>query len=437
VRSISPDFQYGTTTADHPVGLLVALLLGAGLVWIGYEKNTNTFNTVGKMTWEVIIFGLLCRALFMGSTPIYEDDWNRYLWDGAVTAQGHNPYTYSPHEVLTLEESSPERSALHTLSQKHPDIAERINHPKLTTIYPPIAQAVFGLGALIKPFDVNTLRWLFLLSEGASLFLLVKALNLYGRSPIWSALYALNPIVIFTSFNALHMDILMVPFILGAIILVKNHPLKAALCLAGAVGVKLWPLILGPVLFRRNIPNLKTYILYGAALGAASLLICLPILLSLGEQSGLAAYAKDWQRSSLIFPLLSEILTVFSDNSDRLTRYGVAGIVAASAFAFALRKSVHINDMPSALLWLVIIFFLLSPTGFPWYVIWFAFLLPFAPTYGAALLCVTVGLYYSRFWLGENGHHDIYVNILVPIQFGAPLILMMAEAWHRKRRLHV
>ena len=80
-----------------------------------------------------------------------------------------------------------------------------------------------------------------------------------------------------------------------------------------------------------------------------------------------------------------------------------------------------------AMLIVTLAFYLLSPTGYPWYVIWFAFLIPFAPIYGAALLCVTTALYYVRFYYGEGGQYGIYLYRLIPLQFGLPIIILLIE----------
>ena len=40
--------------------------------------------------------GLAARAILFASEPVLEDDYQRYLWDGAVTAQGLNPMRSRP-----------------------------------------------------------------------------------------------------------------------------------------------------------------------------------------------------------------------------------------------------------------------------------------------------------------------------------------------------
>jgi len=53
--------------------------------------------------------------MFFGSQPIYENDYKRYLWDGAVAASGESPYIYSPDEIY--EASHPGASSRPALAR--------------------------------------------------------------------------------------------------------------------------------------------------------------------------------------------------------------------------------------------------------------------------------------------------------------------------------
>lgn len=444
VRLIAIEFRLGTTTEQHPISLLVTLLLFAGFLWLGlvclfrkqFRQSEGSGTGPDPRTFVVlaILIGVGFRALFFGSTPIYEDDWNRYLWDGFVITQGENPYVYSPAVIDSAASDDFRVKNLNELSEQNGAFVERINNAHLTTIYPPVAQAVFAVSALVKPLSLDSLRGLYLLSEFLTMLLMVKALTLFGRSKAWVWIYAVNPIVIFTAFNGAHMDILLVPLILSAIILVKRHPLMSAVCLACAVAVKIWPLILGPILFREYRTKPVRYIAYGAFLGVSSLLLCAPMILTLGTDSGLGAYSSAWQRSSFLFPRLETFMSALVSQSALVTRGLVALIIGLTAVWLSFRKGHDAFKSPDALMAITLLLYILSPTGFPWYVIWFTFLIPFVPSYGAALLCVMVSLYYSHFWLGENGHYDIYLDLLIPLQFGLPILVLLFEICRKNMR---
>jgi len=65
------------------------------------------------------------------------------------------------------------------------------------------------------------------------------------------AIYWWNPLVIKEIFNSAHMDVLVLPFILGSILLSVRHRYNwATLLLALATGVNIWPVFLLPLILR-------------------------------------------------------------------------------------------------------------------------------------------------------------------------------------------
>jgi len=83
--------------------------------------------------------------------------------------------------------------------------------------------------------------------------------------------------------------------------------------------------------------------------------------------------------------------------------------------------------LPKHLLLLTFIFFLLSPTGFPWYLIWLFAFFPFAPRYSVAVLTVMLPIYYLRYAIGEQNNYILFTDWLVPLQFGVPIGLLLLE----------
>ena len=56
------------------------------------------------LLYVILAAGLFCRLLMFLPEPVMEDDYQRYMWDGAVTANGYNPYrqNYKKQQGLTL-----------------------------------------------------------------------------------------------------------------------------------------------------------------------------------------------------------------------------------------------------------------------------------------------------------------------------------------------
>lgn len=439
VRSISAGFVLGTDTFSHPYKSFAGALIFAGLIWMLLIPLLKRISDFPRTTFlALILLGALFRGAFIGSTPIYEDDWNRYLWDGAVTVQGTNPYEYSPEDTFAVKFDAPdELKDLQVLSVENGNFTTSINNPHLTTIYPPVAMGVFTLAAIIEPFSLDALRGLYLAIELGTLWLLFKTLSAYGREPIWALLYWLNPMLIYSVYNAGHMDILLVPFLFGALYLVKKRPLWASFALGLAAAVKIWPLILGPVLLRGHRKSMPVFIGGGLIMGLTALILLAPMLLSLGENSGLQAYAGGWQRSSFVFGYLESGLAFTGENAGRLARLMVAGLITALALWLAFKRAADDKVLPAYLMIIPLCLFLLSPTGYPWYVIWFLPFLPFFPLYGAALLTVTVTLYYVRYAMGERDLYDVYSSYVIPIQFGLPIIILLWETFMMRKSSNV
>jgi hypothetical protein len=379
--------------------------------------------------------------MFFGSTPVYENDYKRYLWDGAVVASGENPYRYSPTEIFEASKpgarSVPDLAKLAVMSNQADYLTAQINSPALTTIYPPAAQAVFTAAYWIAPYKPWGLKLVFLLIEILGLLAILAGLRARNLSALWSVAYWLNPIIIFTTYNGVHMDVLLVAPLMAALLWVGRHPLRAAVMLSVAAAIKIWPLLLAPVLFRewRNRPLI--YIGVAALVAALTLASLVPMLLTLKANAGLAAYSTNWTNSSFLFPGLRDTLSLISDDPNRLARYVIAAALTALGLWLGFIKRQEAASIPAHLMLLTAAFVFLSPTGYPWYFIWFFMFLPFTvkhwTTRGLALLTVGAAAYYARFKIGEAGHYDIYSKFLLPLEFGIPLIILAWDGLKEKR----
>lgn len=435
IRILSPGFVLGTDTFDHPYRQFIAALMGAGFIWLGIVIWLRRIGAPSQnIFYSLVAIGIIARLLFLGSTPIYEDDWNRYLWDGMVTVEGHNPYQYPPDVFFKVKLDAPQHMRdLQALSAGVGNgITTKINNAYLTTIYPPVAMAVFAVAAKIDPANLDVLRLLYFVIEGLGFLLLLKALQAYERASYWALLYWLNPLLIYSIYNVAHMDVILFPIMVGALIAVKTRPFWAGILLGVAGAVKFWPLLLGPVLLRHYRHRPRIFIGAGVLSGIICLLLILPMLLSINANSGLVAYSSEWQRSSFIYPYLKIIFSPIAEVAPRLV---VAVVLTALSFYLAFKRNVNRLYLPAALMGLSLTLYLLSPTGYPWYLLWILPFYPFLPLYGVGLLTVMVGLYYIRYAMGERGSYDIYSQFLVPLQFGLPILVIALEmkALHRTR----
>jgi len=360
--------------------------------------------------------------------PILEDDFNRYLWDGAVTASGLSPYAFPPSAVLDGTVEVPRRLLVESLESG--GVLGRVNHPQLTTIYPPVAQAAFLLAHGIRPFSLATLRGVLFLFDLASALLLLRLLKELALPAGLLLITWWNPLFVRETFNAAHMDVLLLPFLLAAFLLrLRGRTMGAAVFLALATGVKLWPVLLAPVLL---VPGLKVTRRAAAASAlyvALTAAILFPMAAGVTSRTaGVVAYAGTWMKNSAAFPLAAALLEpVFGSPGPRLLVAAVlAGLAlfvartAPSSPAALLRRSAL---LPAALL-------LLGPTAYPWY---FAWLLPFLTVAPGVLLLLTatLPLYDLSFAFEYAGRGALFDRLVVPLEW---LPIWAALGWTALRR---
>ena len=281
--------------------------------------------------WTIICIGLISRLILIPSQPVLEDDYYRYLWDGAVTANGYNPYMYSPLDAM--EQTNPELpNELFELSNQSGEIIKNINHPHIRTIYPVLSQFVFAAAYLTIPWEFISWKIYLLVFEVILLIFLFKTLT-YGKRPvIFISCYWLNPMVMHEFFNAAHMDLLAILFLVIALYLSINNKTKyAVIVLALAVGFPLWPDVLLPLLLRKSWDDKKQLVKYIGLFITIVLVLFLPVLLSsLDESLGFIIYAGKWVNNAGIYTIFKwftqQIISLLSINVNCLScvnRWGI------------------------------------------------------------------------------------------------------------------
>ena len=187
---------------------------------------------------EVLWGAILLRLAFFPLLPDLTDDPFRYIWDGWLQLEGINPYKFVPSDP-----------ALEGFRDR--GLYENLNSQEYYSIYPPLSQLVFALGAL---FDGDgwitayyTIKAVFVAAELVGTLILSRLTD--ARNVL---LYAWNPLVLIEAAGQAHTEALLVPLLFGAVWAVRQQKGSvASLAVAGAGLVKLYPFALGPYLLRR------------------------------------------------------------------------------------------------------------------------------------------------------------------------------------------
>ena len=439
---ISYQFNWGEGYRDRPILIYLAIYFSlfacyAGAVWIIWKRTADD----SRLLWTLIVLGLLFRAAIMPAQQIQEDDVYRYLWDGKVFAHNINPYKFAPEEVTRLKEmliqdpeafeqsydtqSAAKLSQLFDLKWESPETLvyqERINHPGVATIYPPLAQMMFRLANQIKPDSIITLRLLFLAFDLVALMFIVLTLHALGMNRLWAMVYFWCPLVIKETFNSTHLDIIGIAMLCGTLYcVVQRRFFSANAFLALSVVGKLYPAVLLPLIIKQQwlagdskIEN--RWVRCGLSILLFSGLVAffyMPFLADgLQNFSGLKAYATRWQQNDSIFAILAWFFGLFAESNGPVPfSYDLPSLLAKITVAcllglvmlylLFLRKEPK-NPEPRAVLEplfiIMALVFLVSPVQNPWYLCWVVPFLCIFPWRAGILLTGLVGLYYLDFY---------------------------------------
>jgi hypothetical protein len=441
---ISPTFEPHQDLLSKPILSLVGIELVAGVVYLWMVwKVRDTSPSKNLLIW-VFAVGLLMRASLLLSTPMLEDDYYRYLWDGAVVAQGMNPYAYAPSQILEAveEENESVSTNLRQLAADSGDVISRINHPYLRTIYPPVAQAAFGLAHWLRPWSLVGWRLVLFGFDVVTLSVLIVILRRVNLPLLWSVIYWWNPLLIKETFNSGHMDVVILPFMLGAVLLaIRQQSVWAAGSLGLAMGAKGWPVVLLPVILRPVVSQPKRLIPALCLFSLIALGMFIPVYAAgFDASSGFVAFGQSWEMNDALFMAILwavqsflKISTIHPGHGQLLARV-VVGVALAGWVGWVMRQRA---DDPRQLceqsLWIVAALFLLSPAQFPWYYVWLVPLLSTSARRSLLLLTALLPLYYLRFYFDARGNADLFDYGIVWLEY-VPVWVLLIREWTVERR---
>ncbi len=440
---LAPDLTSATAMTIASVAPLIAgIALPAALCLAVTPVLVRAGERPG-LDWvlpAMFAFGALIRLVWFAAPPALEDDYFRYLWDGALLAHGFNPYTHSPAAVLRglSDPATAIPPGILELARQSGEVLTRINFPELRTIYPGTAQASFALAHWLSPFDVNGLRAVFLLAEVATFFLLLSLLRQLGASPLWAALYWCNPFPAELLIGAAHADVLIAPLILGAILAAwRRRVASSGVLLALAAGVKIWPVLLAPLVARPHLAQPLRLLVPAAISGLVLAGVMAPVLLSsLEAQSGLTAYAGAWSNNNGFFAwaawglfyLLPE--GVSANSVLRLLIVAIAGLIALGV---AVRPAATLQDLAARALIVAAAVFYLAPAQFPWYAAPFLALAAALRVWPLLAASVLLPFYYLFFPLWQTGRGADFIYGAAFIH-SVPVFLWLSWSFSRKVR---
>jgi alpha-1,6-mannosyltransferase len=444
LSAISPRFSSQKELASVPIILLTGVLMLAGGFYLVATWSIRNAENNGKLFLWIVIIGMAMRASMFVSSPILENDYCRYLWDGGVTAHGFNPYAFSPDEVLNgKSEKGPLPARLIGLAHESEDLLSRINHPELRSIYPPVAQVSFALAHWLGPWKLWAWRVVLLALDLVTAILIIQLLLAMHLPAVWLVIYWWNPILTVEAVNSGHMDVVILPFLAAALLLtMRGKHFLAVLMLGLATGAKFWPVLLLPVILRPVLSHPRKLVPALGLFCLIALILFSPICRTgLGEDSGVTAYAENWEMNDALYLVVSwatgtvlKSIGMSSVDVDLISRSAVTVFLIAWVAWLVRKQFPNPLELSEACFWVATALFLLSPTQFPWYYLWLLPFLAVRPTNSLMLLTALLPLFYLRFYFLDIDKVGIFDYGVVWLEFG-PTLILLAREWVVGRRL--
>ncbi len=372
---------------------------------------------------RLLLWATLYRLIMLAALPQLSDDYYRFYWDGLLLSSGHNPYLHLPRDLI--EKPQPGLPVMDT------ELFALLNSPDYYTVYPPVNQAIFALGAGIFPHTIQGAVWLMrlvlILADLAIFGMGMVILTYLGRDPAWVLLYALNPLVILELTGNLHFEGLVLALGMASFYFALNlrasasfassklsfsgpSLLLASIFYALAISTKLIPLIFLPVLgwaLARSwegswLSRWSRVAVVYALVGFFTVLTFLPFLdlASLANQGkSVALYFGSFEFNASIYYLVRAWgywvygYNIIAQAGRVLSFLNLFGILLLSW----LPKRLLAWSLPERMLLIISLHYFMSTTVHPWYIIYPLLLSLFTPFRYALVWSLVVSLSYSAY----------------------------------------
>ena len=204
-----------------------------------------------------------------------------------------------------------------------------------------------------------------------------------------------------------------------------------------AVGIKLWPIVLAPIILRRFLRKPKALIaalfLFVALIGIQAL--ALASSFGMGDASGLLAYGERWEMNDALFMVIRWCAQQFpgiSTYDELATRLAVVALVGFVVLLNTYKEKQTPGERYAGALWVMTALFMLSPTQFPWYYTWVLPFLVFTPRPSLLLLTALLPLYYLRFYFKEINNVEAFDNGIVWLEFAPVWCMLIIEKYYSR-----
>ncbi|WP_231555174.1 glycosyltransferase 87 family protein [Cellulophaga sp. Hel_I_12] len=420
---VSSLFYYVIAYHFQRTEFIKLIVLFTGLFVLSYKiVQFEKFN-FKFLLWSGVFF----RLVFLLTLPNLSQDFYRFIWDGELVSNFINPYLKVPNELilqpdLVIDNAQELLLGMGELS------------PKFYSNYPPLNQIIFAIAALFGGKSilgsVIVMRLSIILSDVGIVYFGRKLLKNLNFSPHLIFWYFLNPLVILELSGNLHFEGVMLFFFVWSLYLLsKNNWQMAGVLYAFSISIKLVPLLFLPLFL--NYLGLKKSILFYSIVATVSLLLLLPFysadfFANYSETVGL--WFSNFEFNASTYNVVKKIAVLYFDKKPwelivsygKITPYIIIGIVLCFSW---FQKNQKLPLLITSMLWVLCIYYLVSATVHPWYLVFLVFLTLFTKFKFPILWSAFVILSY---WAYSNPSYTEHLGILC-IEYIAILSYMAYE----------
>jgi len=387
-----------------------AFLIPLAIAGIAYLFAIRELFSAASLPRRVVVIGLVLAAVwhlvFLLRPPGADDDIHRYVWDGRVQRLGHNPYIAVP--------SDPALAWMHTPETR------TLNNPDLPSPYPPGAELFFRAVTAIHE-SAFALKVAFVICDWAIVFVLLGVLRRGGQGDHWVLAYAWHPLLATAVAGSGHVDIVgALLLVVSAAALGRRQRALAVVSFALAVAVKLLPIVLIPLYWRR------VRVRDGALAAFVFAFLYVPFLDHGRIPTGsLGTFVLHFRFNDPVFAILERIAAP----------QVVAGLaVVAGVVAAVWLRSNSVEWSLQGFAWPMAASLLCAPVVYPWYLLW---VLPFmrpGATLPIMVWSVSILPTYYVWHLRAIGRPWSVPWWILLLEYGSVAMTAAIMLWRRTRR---
>ncbi|AKA34658.1 glycosyltransferase 87 family protein [Flagellimonas lutaonensis] len=339
------------------------------------------FKLIQFEKWNLrfmVVCGVLFRLVFLLAEPNLSQDFYRFIWDGELINNGINPYLHTPDELIQnsafkIQHSELLHQGMGALSASH------------FSNYPPLNQLFFAISTFLGGGSVLgsiiAMRLSIIITDIGIFYFarkLLRKLNMSTHLAFW---YFLNPLVIIELTGNLHFEGVMIFFFVWAMYLLSiNKWWLAAPIYAMAIMLKLVPLLFLPFFlpflgFKKSI---LFYILTGIACGVFLLPFYSPVFID-NYGDTIKLWFSNFEFNAGIYNAVkhSAVNHYGAKPWELIKDYGSLVpllVVLAVLLLTIFNNNNKLEGVLKSMLSVLVLYYFLSTTVHPWYIIFPLFL---------------------------------------------------------------